>query len=149
MMKLIASTCLLALAASHYGVRFHKYHAIKAYEIRPGIMMTPVYATSGDLCKISIERRHYSDNRVDMDAAMSKEQIMSMFDELVPRKERGGPDGRLPADTEISESDLGMLAKSIPYKNVTFEMYGNKDRPERQKYIAAIISWNNQQCKVK
>jgi hypothetical protein len=111
-------------------------------------MMTPVYATSGDLCKISIEKRHYSDDRVDMDAAMPEEQIISMFDELVPREERGGLEGNL-ADSEIGESDLGMLTTLILYKNVTLVMYGMKDRPDRQKYIAAIISWNNQRCNAK
>jgi hypothetical protein len=149
MMKLIASTCLLALVASPCSDRFHKYNAVEAYEIRPGIMMVPVFAASGDLCEIGIEKRRYSDNRVDMDAAMPEEQIISMFDELVPREERGGLWGNLPADSEIGRSDLGMLTTVIPYKNVSLEMYGKKDRPDRQKYIAAIISWNNQQCNAK
>ena len=84
-----------------------------------------------------------------MDALMSKEQIVSLFDELVPQEERGGPGWKLPEDTEISESDLGMLATGIPYENVTLSMYGKKDNPDRQKYIAAIISWNKLQCSAK
>ena len=149
MMKLIAPICLLALAAGPSSDRFHNYHAIEAYEIRPGIMMLPMYAASGDLCEISIEKLHYSDNRVDMDAAMPEDQIVSMFDELVPKEERGGLEGNLPAGSEIGESDFGMLTTIIPYKNVPLAMYGKEDRPDRQKYFAAIISRNKPACKTK
>jgi hypothetical protein len=125
-----------------------KYHAVEAYEIRPGIIATPVYTASHDLCEISIEKRHYSNNSVDMDALMSKEQILSLFDELVPKEERGGPAGRLPPDTEITEGDLGMLRTRIPYENVTLAFL-KKDSPDRQKYVTAIISWNKLQCDAK
>jgi hypothetical protein len=119
MMKLIASICLLALVPGSSSDRIQKYHAIEAYEIRPGIIITPVYTASHDLCEISIEKRHYSNNSVDMDATMSKEQILSLFDELVSKEERGGPAQKLPPDTEITEGDLGMLTTRIPYENVT------------------------------
>jgi hypothetical protein len=149
MMKLIASISLLAFVLGLPSDRFKRYSAAEAYEIRPGIVITPVYSASHDVCEISIERRHYSNNSVDMDAAMSKEQILSMFDELVPREDRGGPAGRLPPDTEITEGDLGMLRTRIPYENVTLAMFGKQDKPDRQKYIAAIISWNKLQCNAK
>lgn len=149
MKKLLVSICLLVSVATPSSDRFRNYHAVKAYAIRPGIIMTPFYATNGDLCEISIEKRHYSDNRVDMDAAMPEEQIISMFDELVPEEERGGLKFNLPPGSEMGESDFGMLTTFIPYKNVTLLMDGKKDRPDRQKYIAAIISWNKQTCKAK
>jgi hypothetical protein len=146
MMELIASICLLALVVGLSSDRFRKYHAIEAYEIGPGFMLTPTYAASHDLCEIGIEKRRYSGNGVDMDAAMTKEQILSLFDELIPKEERGGPSRGLPADTEISEVDLGMVSTRVPYENVTLTMYGKKDRPDRQKYIAATISWNKPSC---
>lgn len=149
MMKLFASICLLAVVAGPSSDRIRKYHGVETYEIRPGIIATPAYTASHDLCEISIEKRHYSNNSVDMDAAMSKELILSLFDELVPKEERGGPSGRLPADTEVSESDLGMLVTRIPYENVTLVMYGKADKPDRQRYTAAIISWNKLRCDAK
>jgi len=147
--KRIASICLLTLFAGQFGDRLQQYHAIETYEIRPGIIATPVYTAGHDLCEISIERRHHSDNSVDVDAAMSKELIMSLFDELVPKYERGGTSGRLPADTEITETDLGMLSTRIPYENVTLWMYGKKDKLDNQKYIAAIIIWDKTPCNAK
>jgi hypothetical protein len=149
MMKLISSICLLAFVIGPTSDRFGKYHAAEACEIRPGIIITPVYSAGHDVCEISIEKRHYSNNNVDMDAVMSKEQIVSLFDELVPPEERSGPGWKLPADTEITEGDLGMLETHIPYENVTLAMYGKKDSKGRQKYVAAIISWNDLQCDAK
>ncbi len=145
MMKLIASIGLLVFIAGTPSNELQKYLAVETYLIRPGIIVTPFYTTTHVLCEMSIEKRHYAFNHVDIDAAMSEEEIVSLFDELVPQAERGGP-GRLPAGMEISESDLGVIATSIPYKNVTLEMHGLKDRPDRQKYVAAIISWNNVPC---
>ncbi|HME56740.1 MAG TPA: hypothetical protein VKF63_00260, partial [Terracidiphilus sp.] len=129
--------------------RFRKYHAAEVYEIRPGIMISPVYTTSHDLCEISIEKRHYYNNVVDIGAVMSKEQILLLFDELVPMEERGHPGDKLPGDTEITEIDSSALTKRIPYENVTLSMYGTVDSPDRQKYVAAIISWNKPECDAK
>src|SRR5271157_263149 len=151
MTKLIASICLLVFVAGSSSDRFRKYHAAEVYEIRPGIMISPVYTTSHDLCEISIEKRHYYNNVVDMDAVMSKEEILSIFDELVSQEERGGPGLNLPPGTELSDSDFGMLETSISYKNVSLEMFGmvKKDRRDTQKYVAAIISWNKVKCDAK
>ena len=149
MTKLIASICLLAFVAGSSIDRIRKYRAVEAYEIRPGIFATPIYATNHVLCEIGVEKRHYLNNSVDMDATMSKEQIVSVFDELVPKGERGGSAAKLPPDTEVTEGDLGMLNTRIPYGDVTLTIFGKKDRPDRQKYVAAVVSWNKLPCDAK
>lgn len=148
-MKLIGLICLLAFVIAPSGDRFHQYHAIETYEIQPGVLITPVYAADHDVCEIDIEKRHYSNNNVDLDATMSRELILSLFDELVPTEERGRPGWKIPGDTEITEIDSNTLTTRIPYENVTLAMYGKKDSPDRQKYVDAIISWNKRQCDAK
>jgi hypothetical protein len=59
---------------------------------------------------------------------------------------RGQPGWKFRGDTVITEADSGILTMRIPYENVTLAMYGTKDSPDRQKYVAAIISWNNLSC---
>ena len=71
-MKLFASICLHAVVAGPSSERIRKYHGVETYEIRPGIIATSAYTTSHDLYEISIEKRHYSNNRADMDAVMPK-----------------------------------------------------------------------------
>ena len=151
MMKLIISICSLAFLLGSSGDGFKQYHSVESYEIKPGILITPVYSANQDICEISVERRHYSNNTVDMDALMSKEQIISIFDELVSREDRGGMYWKLPADTEVSLGDGGMVTTFIPYENVTLAMYGKKivRKTDSQKYVAAIISWKKVQCNAK
>jgi hypothetical protein len=77
---------------------------------------------------------------------MSKEEVLSLFDEIVPREEPGHPGLTVPEDTEITEIDSDILATRIPYENVSLAMYGTKGSKE---YVAAIISWNEPQCDAK
>jgi len=149
--KLIAWILLLALVPTASGSKLRKYPAVQVYEIETGIFVVPIYSSHLEPCKISIEKRHYSNNAVDLDAVMSKEQILSIFDELVPQKERGGPGLNLPSGTEISDIDLGTIDTKISYVNVTLEMIGKEKEDSRdiQKYVAAIITWNKSQCHAK
>jgi hypothetical protein len=75
MMKLIVSICSLAFLLGSSGDGFKQYHSVESYEIRPGILITPVYSINRDVCEISIERRRYSNNTVDMDALMSRSRF--------------------------------------------------------------------------
>jgi len=155
MMKQIATVCLLAFVTIPSNERFRKYSVPEVYETSSGIMIKPFYTSNHDVCEISIERRHLSNGIVDFDATMSKEQIMTLFDELVSTEERGHPGNKkLIGDTQITEIDSNALTVSILYENVTLAMYGFLDHPKRQKdevpknqkYLAAIISWNNLEC---
>lgn len=147
MTKFLASALLLAFVAVTPGDRLRSYTPVDAFEVRPGIVATPSFQTSHELCAISIEKRHYYRNsHVDLDATMTKALIVSLFDELVPDSERGGQDGRLPVGTEMSESDTGMLSTRIPYKNVTLWMYGKSERWAEQHYVVAVIVWNKPAC---
>jgi hypothetical protein len=137
--------CLPLLLALPTG-RFSQYHRIESYEIRPGILLTPVYAPDGELCKVSIERRRYSKVSVDLDADIPKEQIDSFFDELAPQQERGKGGLGLPAGTEVTETDGGTRTTLIPYENVSLEMYG---KTESRNYAVAIITWNKRPCAAK
>jgi len=137
--------CLPLLLALPTG-RFSQYHRIESYEIRPGILLTPVYASDGELCEVSIERRHYSKVRVDLDAEISREQIDLFFNELAPQQERGKGGLGLPAGTEVADTDGGVRATLIPYEKVSLEMRG---KAESQNYVVAIITWNKRSCAAK
>ncbi len=39
---------------------FTKYRAVKAFEVRPGILMMPSYSADGQVCEIGLEDLHYS-----------------------------------------------------------------------------------------
>ncbi len=124
-----------------------KYRVVESYEIQPGVLITPFYTATHEICEVSIEKKHYSNEGVvDLDATISSEQIRQLFDELAPKGERGQPGERLPEGAEISNVDGGVRKTHITYENVTLAMYG---KVESQKYVAALISWNKRPCSAK
>lgn len=147
-MKLTATICtcwLLAFALRPWSDELKKYRTVEAYEMQPGILITPSYTAKHEVCQVSIEKRHYSNKGVvDVDATMSNEQIRQLFDELAPKGERGQPGWKLPEGAEVTDVDGGVRTTHVIYENVSLTMYG---KAGSQEYVAAIISWNKQQCK--
>jgi hypothetical protein len=140
------AVCYLTLLAAPPASRFSKYRAVESYEITPGILLTPVYAKNGEPCEISIEKRHRSGVTVEATPMIAKEQIRSLFDELVPQGERGNGSPGLPSGAEMTEVDGPVRTTQILYENVTLTMYGTK---ESQNYAVAIITWNKRTCAAK
>jgi hypothetical protein len=143
---------LLVLAAGIHEHRFSRLKAVEAYEIRPRILMTPIYSDTGELCRVILEKRHVSSNIVDVDAQMSAVEIYGIFDELAPKVERG----KLTLNLEEGQRTLGdSPARStiVAYENVSLEMHG-KHFPgdirsffENGGYVAATINWEKRECR--
>lgn len=127
--------------------KFNRLPAVEAYEIRPGILMMPSYSDGGQVCQIVLERRHVSSNNIDLDAEMSGEEISRIFDELVPREERGHPKLNLGDNDNISMVDGHSLATIAVYENVSVRMYGKSKGTGPKSYVAATIDWEKRKCR--
>src|SRR5437660_12404171 len=101
-LAMMCMTALLVLAAGLHDRKFNRLPAVETYEIRPGILMMPSYSDAGEVCRIVLERRHVSWKKIDLNAEMSKEEIYRIFDELVPKPERGQPKLKLGDNGSIS-----------------------------------------------
>jgi hypothetical protein len=143
LLTVICAYCLPAFMLGASGVDFRQYRSLQSYEIRPGILIMPVYSADGEVCEVSIEKRHYSNRTMDLDAEMSKDQIQALFDEIAPQKERGQPALKLPEGAEVTDVDGGIRTTRILYEKVFLTMYG---RAESQKFVAATITWKKQHC---
>jgi hypothetical protein len=125
---------------------FKRYKTIEAYEVRPGILMMPRYASDGKLCEIGLERRRYSPDVIRHDSDLSRKEINEIADELAPTGERG-------AKTDLGEMDRiaghGIQIVS-DYENVTIEIHywilpsGPKEYTLEQPI--AVIRWKHRQC---
>lgn len=159
-MRLKIAICLLAFAFGRTGDRFKEYRSVESYEVQPGIVVTPFYSVNREVCKISIEKRHFSGTTVNSDTTMSKTQIMVIFDELITIEERGRPIPTNPSGVDVLHIDGDFIWKQIEYENVSLVMNGrgikevNGKRKgtfseDRQGYFVAIITWNKLQCDAK
>lgn len=148
MVRFFSSVGLFALLLGQNGDLASKYPSIESYEIEPGVQITPFYSSDRELCEVGIEKRHYNGHSVDMDAVLSKEQILSIFDQLAPIEMRGLSEGSLPVGSEITEEDGGVSVTMIRYENVSLAMYGRTSQIERKNpaYGTAIVSWKRPQC---
>lgn len=122
--------------APHFQSR---YPRIDSYEIRPGILVTPV-SMKGTLCQVSFEQRHVQKDAVHMQSTMPRELVLEIIDELAPPDVRGKPLWQV-AGFDYMDSISGSTAVSIAnYKNVTVQIY--KTRSESGD-VATIIEWKH------
>ncbi|MDP9264473.1 MAG: hypothetical protein M3O85_09160 [Acidobacteriota bacterium] len=144
------AAALLLPSANPVREQFAKYKAIEAYEIRPGILMIPSYAEDGQVCKIGLERRHYSPEVIRLDSGLSRKEIEQIVDELAPVDERGSRTTALGGRDQISEFGHGLVTSS-EYENISIQIY-SAVFPTSKKHemvaddIAATIRWNNRKC---
>lgn len=144
MTRLARSLFLLAVFLNIPSDRFGRYRPLASYETKTGIQILPVYSERGAVCEISIERRAYHDDRVSVKPTISKDEVLSLFDQLVSPVERGDPAWKLPEGTEFTEVDGSTRATHVMYRNVSLVRYGEE---HNDKYVVAIISWKNVDCK--
>lgn len=143
MLKLISSLLIIGVVMSAQTNRFDQYRSIAAYETKTGIQVIPVYSKNGSVCEVSLEKRAYYNGRVNVRPNITKEEIILIFDQLVPRIERGEPSWKLPEGSEFTEVDSATRATHIMYQNVSLVMYGEE---HSDKYTVAIISWKKNEC---
>jgi len=141
---IVLITSLLFVSTSRPD-KFKGLPPVEAYEIRPGILMLPVYSDTGEVCRIVLETRHVSWKQVDLDPEMPQEEISRIFDELVPKAERGQPERG--HEGTISMGDGGTLETLAIYENVSLRMYGTSNEHQPKRYVAATIDWKKRSCR--
>jgi hypothetical protein len=153
MKKLVGFGLAIVFGASFVAAqeRFDKYRKVEGYEVRPGVLVTPRFTADRQLCEIGIERRGYSPEVIRL-SSMTREEIESIVDELVPLAERGNPmrdfpsglvsiDGSAETSWEEFENVSIQISLSVPYS-----LKNNK------KYIppsvmVGLVKWKNRTCK--
>jgi hypothetical protein len=149
---MMCMTALLVLAAALNERKFNRLQAVETYEIRPGILMMPIYSDAGEVCRIVLEKRHVSSKSVDLEAEMSAEEIYGIFDEVAPKMERGQPKLNLPEGGSITLGDGPGLSTIAAYENVSIQLHGKRKNADIRDffaggYVAATIDWNKRKCK--
>jgi hypothetical protein len=117
---------------SKYGAPF------KAFEIRPGIMMTVKFGENGQASEMRIEHHAATDSKVYLDMTIPSYLFKEIVDELVPVAERG-------AKGEFSGLMLivgGSGTSTDDYENVAITYYSNQSK-ECSGLVAIVIKWKN------
>jgi len=116
---------------------------VSQYEVRPGIVMMPTYSTDGQVCKMYVERRHFSETGFDQRLHLSQDTVLELMDELAPAALRGGK-----SKGDGFSRITGQLAQQIyDYDNVSITVLDGVASDNGNGGAAIIIRWKNRSCK--
>lgn len=148
MFKLSILTCAVALLffpAGPQNAKFSKYKAVETYEIRPGILMMPEYAKDGQVCQITLEKHHFSNEKADLNSGIPRETFIELINELVPMDERGYQ--TMNFGKEYISSYSGQSVNTFAeYENVSIDIFGTQSHRNGAGDIVAVISWKKRTC---
>jgi hypothetical protein len=144
MLRYICAACIscLLFSACPQKEAFTKYKAIEAYEVQPGILAFPAYNEYGMVCEIGIERRQYTQEKINLDPSLSPEEIDRIVDQLAPPEVRGQKSTDLPNDGALFLGPGRMTL--VQYENVRVETF---TKVTAGMNVALVIQWKNRNCK--
>jgi hypothetical protein len=151
MWKFIGLCCYLVvvLSGGRQDPVFSKYKAIEAYEVRPGLLMTPRYSGDGQVCEIGLARLLYTPEKIRTDSAFGENEIQDVLLELVPLKDRG-------PKKENSLVDFVQSGRTIQvtenYEKVWITTVGlqssrsTKNSIPKEDFVT-VVKWKERKCK--
>jgi hypothetical protein len=122
-----------------------KYPELRAYEVRPGILMRAEYAVDGQVCRITLEKYHATSKGVDLDSVIPTELTEQLIDEVAPSTERGkrlDSFGKWGYESTISGN---LLVKDASYENVSIEIAGTLSTC-RSGDMVVTVRWRKRTC---
>jgi hypothetical protein len=123
-----------------------KYVPLSAYEVRPGVLMTATYGEDGQVCVMTIEKRHSSSKRADIDLSskMPAKLVDELTDELVPPAERGPAKSKWLDDDSYVAGGVSYTKRS--FENVSIEIHGSTSESCDGGDEVVIIRWTKRSC---
>ena len=138
--SILLAALATATVANAQSDRFQNYKPIKAYEVRPGVLVIPTYVDA-QVCSLEVEKRPYSKGVTDLRPGLTRKQITEVLDELVPSDERGPKDASLGKDY-LSAYTGNSITSFAEYKNVSIYIYGESTIGD----VVALVKWKRKGC---
>lgn len=129
---------------------FSKHKKIVGYEVRSGILAIPRYTASNDICEIGLERLQNTSKLIRLNAELSRDEILQVFDDIVPLTQRG----RLEKDSDTFIERFGQnsqMTVTTEYENIILtifeiEFLDEKMKGGAMKPVAATVKWKSRTC---
>jgi hypothetical protein len=123
-----------------------KYPAVSAYEVRPRILMTARYTRDGQVCELSLERRHTTpkDKEIDLGSNIPAKLVDELTEELVPASERGPETSRYLSPDSFVFGGISYTKKD--FENISIEIHGSTSESCNGGEEVVIIRWRKRTC---
>jgi hypothetical protein len=138
---LVFAYLIFASLLSSQGPSFSsRYTRVESYEIRPGVLATPVYSANGALCQVSFEQSHVQKDAVHLQTEMPHDLVLEIINELAPPEARGKPKWHI-GEYEYLDLVSGTSTTSVAeYDNVSVQIFQTESVSGD---AAVIIEWKN------
>lgn len=118
-----------------------RYPQIVSYQVRPGVLVTPIYDDDGQVCRMVVEKQRAAGNKIVFGLSFSNKEVKEIVDQLAPRTARGQDLTPL-LNTTVNG---GFIETDYSYENILVRAVG-VTRPEPMPAIVITISWRNRTC---
>ena len=121
-----------------------KYPEIRAYEVRPGILMTASFDPKSRIREMVFEKRHATDEKINLDVTLSQKMIIGIVEELIPVSVRGKKLKGF-ADSDNSADISGAIIRTeYRYENISVTFYGRLSKSCNGDLVA-VVRWINKE----
>ena len=121
-----------------------RYTRLKAYSVRPNILLTVTVDRTGRVCEMVLEPRRYSEKSIVLQSNLSEQETIGVIEELVSESERGK---RLVGIGGWMKSDLsgGFITTTYAYENITIQFHGTT-RKQNLTSMVAVVTYQQRPC---
>jgi hypothetical protein len=118
---------------------------VTAFEIRPAINVFPAFAKDGNVCRMVVEKRRFSDPAdADPEATIPNALANQLVDELVPASERGKALSPYLSSESFVAGGASFIKKD--YENVSVAMFGSLVEGKASGTRVIVINWSRRTC---
>ena len=144
----MAKTCILFLitvvtawgqTSADLSAKFPHVHA---YKVRSDVLMTAKFATDGQVCEMTLEKRQKTDTVIRFGDTFSESEVRTLVDALAPAQERGKDHTRVLNETV----DGDFITTEYTYENVLVRVFGLTRPAGAAGDRVIIITWPKRQC---
>ena len=146
----VICVAMISVLNANSQKQFSKYKSVEVYEVRPGVLMTPRYASDGQVCEIGLEKLLYLPDGSFGIPFFTNKEIDDLIDELAPASERGKPVGPFQGLAFFFGAGAAFIRD---YENVEVDwserISGSDEHgaPILEQPTVLTIKWKHRQCK--
>jgi hypothetical protein len=122
-----------------------KYPMVTAFEIRPGMLMTARFSDAGQVCELTVEKRHYRTREdIDLSSNISPKLLDELTEELVPDAERGLATSKYLSPESYVTGGVSYIKRD--FENVSIETHGSTSQACDGGDEILVIRWKKRAC---
>jgi hypothetical protein len=125
-----------------------KFRHHEVYELKPGVVMSAAYTSSGLVCEMHIEQTHFKKDVVDLRTGLEITEMDALLEQVVPASERGAKEQD--EFSRLINISGPTMTRTDEYANVVVQVMWSVESQKKDVRITGPavleIKWRNRSC---